>query len=1098
MKVRGWIQHVAKVAAALVVYSGLAHAQGGATVSGQVTNQAGAPIPGVNVFLQGLNIGTQTGDDGKYSFTVAASRVSGQSATLVARVIGYAAKTAKITLAADAKITQDFILASNPLRLGEVVVTGAGTSTTRERIASSISSVDSGAIIRAATPQNVVSALSGKAPGVEVRTQSGDPGASASIKIRGSSSLTGTGQPLFVVDGQPIDNTTFATSPDGVGQASLSGTVTANRAADINPNDIESIEILKGSAAAAIYGARAAEGVVLITTKRGRSGPTRYTFSSTETFDNVNTNLDMQHIYGQGSGGNPPAAGCGVTSASCTSSSWGPLLAAGTPTYDHQSDIFRTGLTADNALQISGGNDRTTFFVSGGLTNQNGVVIGPNNKYNRATVRAKGSQQVTPTLNLGANLSYIDTRGRYVQKGSTTSGLLLGSLRTPPNFNNAVYLTPEGLQRSYRFPNPGVGTDTLARGYDNPFWLANVPIARSELGRSISNVNGDWSPLSWLNIKYTLGADYYNDWRLQSEPFSASDDPVGRVIRNDINFLEIDHNLVATATHAIGDNANNTLTVGQNLNSRRDRETYVLGEHLNAPAPFALQNTLQYTPQESQYLAHVRAYFVQDELDLYNQLYLSVGLRDDGFSTFGSAKRTALYPKASLAWNFTNAMGNTDQKGLLSYGKLRFAYGETGKEPPIYASISALTNTQTFQSGFGDEINTNQSGRGGLTEYFILGNNDLKPERSRETEFGGDFGFFDQRADFSITAYNKKSSDVILPLTINTAATGYIQAYKNAASISNKGVEASFNMRPYTSKDVAWDFGVQFTRNRGKVLSLAGTESVNLNNNSEGFQGAEGTATVGLQPGVIRGSDFIRCGRGLQVDLGNGPEDVDALCAATTGGYKKGALFLGPDGLPVIDPTDRVIADPNPKHILSYTSSLKLWNKLTISTLFDARHGGEVWDGTRGALYRFGTSQFTTIRNQTDGQFGKNFLTNVYPNVAGPGAGVVAFQSYADWQTWFQGDGGQNGPQFQFIEDGSFVKWRELSLTYSVDAPFIRRAGFSNADLRIAGRNLHTWTKYKGLDPEANLQGAESLTQGIDFFNNPQTRSLVLSISLNR
>jgi hypothetical protein len=239
----------------------------------------------------------------------------------------------------------------------------------------------------------------------------------------------------------------------------------------------------------------------------------------------------------------------------------------------------------------------------------------------------------------------------------------------------------------------------------------------------------------------------------------------------------------------------------------------------------------------------------------------------------------------------------------------------------------------------------------------------------------------------------------------------------------------------------------------------------------------------------------------LVVDgLGSAPLSIDSLCSAFTPGYKSGALFLGTDGKPITDPTDRVIADPNPKYTISYSTSLKLFNKLTLSTLLDGRYGSQLWNGTRGALDRFGTSADTKVRTMTNGQFGTNFYTDIYPTVAGPGVGVVAFANERDWQTWFQGDGGSAGDtQVQFIENGSFLKWRELSLTYSVTEPFLRnRTGFASADIRIAGRNLYTWTKYRGLDPESNLQGAESLTQGVDFFNNPQTRSLVLSISLNR
>ena len=1115
---------------AVATMTAAAFAQG-ITISGLVTSEVGAPIPGANVYLQGLNIGTQTGTDGRYTFTVGSAYTSGQAATLTARVIGYTAKSVPVTLTAGKDITQDFTLVVNPLRLGDVVITGAGTSTTRERLATTVNEVDSSLIERHATPQNLVSSLSASAPNVEVRTQSGDPGSSASIKIRGASSVTGTNQPLFVIDGQPIDNSTLATTgaateTDQATQGSLQGTVTQNRAADINPNDIESIEILKGSAAAAIYGARAANGVVLITTKRGHSGATRYSLSSTETFDNVQSVVQPQMLYGLGSSG--VAAQCmdptthTVTTVDCVpmapsattgslvaaTGGWGALIPAGTPIYNHATDIFRTGLTADNNLEVSGGNDRTTFFASGGLTAQRGVVVGPNNKYNRLSMRLKGTQEVGSKLNLGANLTYIDTRGIYLQNGSNPSGLLLGSLRTPADFNNEDYITSNGTMRPYRFPNPS-GDAALINDrsgyYDNPFWEAFVNNGnRSELGRSISNINADWDPLSWLNVKYTLGGDYYNDWRLQVVPYAAANDVSGNIIRDDINNLEIDHNLTATATESFNDNIQGTLTVGQNLNSRRQRGTFLVGEGLITPLPYTLQNTTTFTDAENQSLRHIDAYFTQGELDLYNQLYLTLGVRDDGFSTFGASNQYAYYPKASVAWNFTNFLGKTDPKSWLNYGKLRLAYGETGKEPPTYAAVGGYTYTLGIGSGFGDVNGTTQNGNGGVVSPLVAPNPNLKPERQREFEGGTDLGLFAQRLDLGLTIYRKHSTDVIVAVPVSGAATGYQTAYKNGAQITNRGVELSLDGHPYTSKNVKWDVGVQFGKNKGNVDNLLGAQFIEYIN--EGFGDAFGSSTVGYAPGVLRGQDFARCGRGLMLPvagLGANPGvtllPIDSLCGVA-GAYKKGALFLAPNGQPITDPTNRVISDPNPRYTISYNTSLKLYNKLTLSALVDARSGGQVWDGTRAGLDRQGTGEDTKLRSLTNGQFGKNFLTSVYPYVAGPGAGVIAFATEQQWQNWFQGAGGLNGvTQYQFVEDGSFVKFRELSLTYTMDQSFVHRyTGFSSADIRVAGRNLYTWTKYKGMDPEANLQGAETLTQGIDFFNDPQTRSLVVSVNLNR
>jgi hypothetical protein len=327
---------------------------------------------------------------------------------------------------------------------------------------------------------------------------------------------------------------------------------------------------------------------------------------------------------------------------------------------------------------------------------------------------------------------------------------------------------------------------------------------------------------------------------------------------------------------------------------------------------------------------------------------------------------------------------------------------------------------------------------------------------------------------------------------VSAAQTGFTTQYANAATLSNHGYEVAFNVRPYTTNTVGVTLGMNFGRNRGNVDNLAGAEFIPYN--LEGFTGSIGSSTVGYAPGVIRGSDFVRCGISPNtLDLGG--TTVEQACA----GAKKGALYLAANGQPVVDPTDRVIADPNPKWTAGYSAQVRLWNKVTLSGLLDVRHGGQMWNGTRGALYRFGTHKDTEIRDQ-QGIFGKNVLTERYRDVTGPGAGVVAFGDLRAWQSWWAGNGGSASPaQAQFVENASFAKLRELSLTYTLDQSFIRDAlGLSSADVRLAGRNLYTWTKYRGLDPETNLGGSEFLTQGIDFFNNPQTRSFVVSVTLNR
>jgi TonB-linked SusC/RagA family outer membrane protein len=1080
------VRSVIAVVCALIALPALAAAQEAVTITGRVTSaEGGAPLGTASVTVEGLGAVTLTRDDGRYTLVIPAARAHGQQATIVARLIGYKAKPALITLTGN--VTQDFALDVNPLRLGEVVVTGLGLSSSTEKLGTAISTVDS-TLITKSHETNVVEALAGKTPGVNVNQQSGDPGASSYIRIRGIKSLSGDAQPLFVVDGVPIDNSVMTAEDPTAGVAA------PNRAADINPNDIETVTILKGAAAAAVYGARAADGVILITTKSGHAGGTHYSLNTNYSFDKVDKSIPLQTDYAQGSGG--VTAVCAGPGCRLTGSSYGALIPAGTPTYDHFGELFDTGHTSDNTLSASGGNDKTVFYLSAGYTNQNGIIVGPNDAYQRTTVRLKASHHLFDRLTVGGNISYVDGRGKFVQKGSNVSGLLLGGLRTTPTFNSVQFLdSVTQTQRAYRYPQPVLFDNTASRTYDNPFFVIYEDPNTGETNRAYGNVNINYDATDWLKIDYTLGADYYNNQLLDALAQSSSSFSKGEIFRTDGNNLQIDHNLTATASHTFSPNFAGTFTVGQNLNARRFHETDVNGQTLVAASPFNLQNTVSWIPTEFKSLVHSESYFGQATADLYNQLYLTAALRNDGFSTFGESNPRAWYPKASVAWTFTNVLGKTDQKGVFSFGKLRAAYGETGKEPQVYSTQTVLVPGGQFLTGFGDFLLASQQGNGALYSNSAfgalgaglgaLGNPNILPEREKEFEGGLDLGFFDQKADVALTYYRENSSDVILPLPI-PLTSGYSTQLQNGAQLRNVGYEASLNVRPITRPNFSWDFGVNWSKNNTTVLNLKGATFVeNVAQFGGTFAGATGAATLGGDIG-LRGNDFVRCNRGLIV----GADSIDAdVCQ----GAPKNALYIGADGFPVVDPTDRVIADPDPHWTGSIRTGFR-FNKVQISALVDHKQGGDVWNGTRGALDNFGTHKDTDIRGQSF-TFGKDY-PYLSGAVVGPGAGTPVVID----QGWFQGDGSGFGPVgSQFMEDGTYTKLREVSIAYTFDGKWVPNLiGLTSIDLRLAGRNLHTWTKYKGIDPETNLAGAAFATQGVDYFNNPQTRSFVVSIGLNR
>jgi hypothetical protein len=523
-----------------------------------------------------------------------------------------------------------------------------------------------------------------------------------------------------------------------------------------------------------------------------------------------------------------------------------------------------------------------------------------------------------------------------------------------------------------------------------------------------------------------------------------------------------------------------------------------VGNSLLAPEPFTLTNTAsQLPPIDNETKVRIEGYFGQGTLDISDQLFLKAGLRYDGASTFAQDNLRSWYPSASVAWQFTKQTG--DFGGNLTYGKLRAAYGEVGTQPNPYLTVFTFLSGGTFGDGWGDNLTASQNGFGGLFSDTTRATQ-LKPERTRELELGADLGLFNDIADLSFTWYRRTSKDVILTLPV-AASTGFINAATNGAEIRNAGTEWALNIRPITKRNFSWDLGFLFSTNRNRVVSLAGPEFVSYGGVG-GF--ALSVAEVGQPVGAFRDYDYIRCGRGITIlDAASTEVNVDDLCGAAANSQQ--ALFIndgtylntGGDagagaGYPLLEPDSRIIGDPNPKWTGSIRSGLR-FGKISVSGLLDIRHGGLVYNGTRGALNAIGTSKESGDLRGRSVVFGQDFLPGA---VAGPGVGTSAVLD----QNWFQ----NYYSTFTFLgqpfyESASFVKLREVSVGYSFTGGFVSRGlGLSSMDVRVAGRNLAVWTPYTGVDPETNLTGADTGARGIEWFNNPQTRSFVFSVTLNR
>ncbi len=1079
-----WRYATAFVGLLIVFLSAPAALDAQMTVSGTITDEAGQPVSGAEVLVVASAaavigrptttraIGAATSAaDGTYTITVPAARYQvGELVQLVVRRIGYRSVSTGISLTGvlqQANVT----LAQDVLRLDEIVVTGQGLEQVSRKLGVSISVVRGEDLVVAGQP-NLIASLAGKASNVEVTSSSGDPGSGAYIRIRGGNTIQGGTQPLFVVDGQPISNATI-----GI-EASIWGTPVQNRAADINPNDIESVEILKGAAASAIYGSRASNGVVLITTKSGRRGQTQFSVKTGYTFNTVNQLPKLQTRFGQGI----DLTTIGGTGVALSSVTWGAELPSGTTVYDHARELFKVGHNFDNQMTLSGGSDRTTYYLSLGYLNQQGTTRG-NSSFQRTNFRLKGTHDLLDNLRVGGNIAYSTSTGDLIQQGSNLSGLLLGAFRTPPEFNNLPYIDPAtGLHRSYRCETGVQGSTcatTLARGrgYDNPFWVANEILNDSKVNRTFGNINLQYDPFDWLKVSYLLGLDFSSDQRKSLFPKSSTEfGGQGGLIRAELQTKQIDHSLLATATADLNPDIGVSFTLGQNLNQHEFRRYQVNGENLIFGTG-QLDFTITKTPNEYTSRIRTEGYFGQLSVDIKDQLFITGALRYDGSNTFGGEIDSVTgktessrfwYPKLSGSWEFGQHVD------FLDFGKLRAAWGRAGKQPGVFTNVSSFT-TATLGDGWGVGQLTIFQGLDGVVSQGTLGNASIKPEETREFEFGADLAILDSRVSAGITRYDQRTTNVILGVPL-PPSTGYFAVNDNGAEFTNKGWEVNLDLRPLQLRDLSWDINVLWARNRSLVTSLPGTEEIGLN----GFSSARSSLLEGYPFGVLYGRDFIRFGRGLIV----GGVDIDAAFPQAD----SGTMYIAADGFPRQDPQRRVIGDPNPDWTGSLRNTFTLFGKVQVSALVDVKQGGDMWNGTKGALSYFGTVA------TTEPMHGAGVDTVFVGD--GPGKGTTV---NLNWDSWGPGGLGTGftGPPSQFIEDAGYVKLREVAVAFNIAPRFLRTIGFNDAVITLSGRNLKTWTDYTGLDPESNLTG-QSSGRGLEYFNNPQTRTWAFAVTLNR
>ncbi|MFQ5750949.1 MAG: SusC/RagA family TonB-linked outer membrane protein [bacterium] len=1088
----------------LVLLPLMAMGQQPVTINGVVYDDVGNPLPGANVFIQDTQYGAAADVHGEFNFEVPRELALGQEVVLMAQFIGFRSRSIKITLS-PGTITQNFELAPDVLELESVVVTGFGTSLIKEKLGVSISKVKPQLLVRS-NESNVVEALAGKAAGLQVTQTSGDPGTNSYIRIRGGSSIDRGTQPLFVVDGVPISNRTDYT----IGYNG--GTETSNRASDLNNEDIESVEILKGAAASAIYGSRASNGVVMITTKSGRPGKTNISYKFNVGASQQSRFYPVQRWFGQGSKG---------AFKKNYSRSWGrPLNVPDAPwfdsskpidtVYDHGREITGTGWQNENNLTVSGGNQLTTFFFSFGRLYQKGHWKAGSD-YQRYTARLKATQVISDKLKVTANIAYANTNANYLQRGDNAIGLQLGTLRTPPEFNNLPYIDPEtGFHRSYRYSDAKVLKKT--RKFDNPFFAMYEDQNPRDIGRLYGYLKGEYDLLDWVKVNYTLGSDYSSDEAMYLNPPSGSrEDGRGVIRKTNFTYHEIDGNLVVTVQ---GDkflhnykNIDATLMFGHNINRREYHRLQTQGIDMGVPGFNQLDNTVStnLSTNEYQWLIHTEGLFGQATIDLYDQLYLTAALRNDGSSTFGKSQKRHWYPKFSAAWEFTKLT----EVPYLNFGKLRVAYGEAGVQPGVYTTVSGFSSGG---KGFGlftsTGLNPTYRGKSGYYSSSTLGNDDVKPELTKEFEVGGNLAFWDSRIGLDVTYYNAKSTDVLFDLNV-VPSTGSFSQTRNAATLRNRGWEATLDLVPIRKHNFTWDLGLIYARNRNMVLDMSGASWERVGRWAYAGKGHE-LGEMRLLTWVRFGRKDLNDGRGefLDVDGDGVGEYIDEYYA---GQWKAGDVYIPESGYPIMssEPMWSGLTS-NPRWTGSLRTEFTLFNNLSISAFFESVQGHYIMNHGAGALYSYGTHAGTADRwvegfsTEADmkpiplmGKFGSGPNGRNDVKGIGPGATDGVGKPVKLTESWYRSAGaGFQGDGFQFTEDASYIKLREISISYRLHNDFIRRLGLSDVTFRLSGRNLQTWTDYTGFDPETNRRQATGQRDS-DYFNQPQTRTYNLTIYVN-
>ena len=1100
------------------------------TFTGKVTSKSGQELIGANIIILGSSSGAATDVDGNYTLTVFRSSFEKNILPIKISYIGYQSflDTIDINTIDQDFITINYALNADVMELESVVVTGVGIQQEAKKLGVSIETVRKEKV-EDSPEVSLVSALRGNVSGLEIRKTSGDAGTNAFFRIRGTGTISGGHEPLVVIDGSPISTRTI---DSGGRETSERGhPESASRMADINMDDIESIEVLKGAAASAIYGSRASNGVILITTKSGTTGKTKISYKSNYGISGMNKIYPLQQQFGQGDAGDFVGG---------NSFSWGKILnTKNAPWYDpsrdqdevfnHVEDITGLGNNYEQTVSVLGGNEKTTFYFSMSQSYEKAhwqtyneyqetvsTTFGHEPTRNipsdflRKTFRLKGSHLLTNKITLTGSMSYVNVRGNQVIRAHSTDGLAKGLLSTPPDFNLRPYLEPSTqYHRSSTDPYPQ--TIEGDHNWNNPYWVLYELSQTQDVERAYGNIKLRYDINPWLNLNYVLGTDFSLDQRNDIMPTGTyRSGGIGRYIHEDILDQEWDSNLTFEFDLQKLYKIPIKLVAGHNLNSRSLKRFETTGENQVLPNYYQIENYTSVNGDQYISLVHLESFFMQGTIDLFDQLYITSAIRNDGSSTFGPADRRHNFLKFSAAWEFSKSYSPK----FINFGKLRIAYGQAGDEPNVYTIFSGYRSPSLFSAGEKVNLGLTYNGVTGYRSDDEVSNFRIRPERRHEYELGTDISLFNGSMGFSTTFYNAINNDVIYNIDV-TPSTGADEMTANGAAISNRGVELTIDYRAIDKEKIKWDSKFIFASNKNTVLEMNGITGSMAKSMNQDLVPSRGIAkfsevSPGREYAEFKVLSWARFGYDIVIDHDldiNTPEvNIDTLGQYE---WRKNDVYVADNGLPIMY-GQKIWSGyaPNPDWTGSLFNEVSIGKKVKLSCLIDISIGGHIANYTKNALYEWGTHADTDKRYHPDfdnpdwygyiedestnwgkGRF-EELLNHGHRSI-GPGQDTIITYS----QNFYENFMGRNTDVINNIEDASYAKLREISISYNFGKINNNYLGSPNLVVRLSAQDLLTWTNYSGWDPETNMY--QDRISGEDYFNQPQTWRANLAFQLN-